>query len=41
MTKVIELDKIKQVIPEIDIISIIEAGFIAYSEGKVTVPPIF
>lgn len=40
MTKVIELDKIKQVIPEIDIISIIEAGFIAYSEGKVTVPPI-
>ena len=38
--EIITLDRIKEVLPTIDILPQIEEGFRAYSEGKVTVPPI-
>jgi ornithine cyclodeaminase len=37
---IITLDQIRQVLPSIDIIPHIEEGFRAYSEGRVTVPPV-
>ncbi len=40
MTKIIGLDQIKEILKNIDPIQEIEAGFIAYSQGKVVVPPI-
>ncbi len=40
MTSIIELDEIKEILATIDPIKIIEEGFIAYSEGKVVVPPV-
>ncbi|MGC9781140.1 MAG: ornithine cyclodeaminase family protein [Candidatus Heimdallarchaeota archaeon] len=40
MTKVIPLQKIKKVLQKIDPIKEIEEGFIAYSNGKVVVPPV-
>jgi ornithine cyclodeaminase len=38
--EIITLDQIKQVLSSIDLLPLIEEGFRAYSEGKVTVPPI-
>ena len=38
--EIITLDQIKQVLPSIDIMPQIEHGFQAYSEGRVTVPPV-
>jgi ornithine cyclodeaminase len=38
--EIITLDQIKQILPSIEIIPQIEEGFQAYSEGKVTVPPV-
>lgn len=38
--KIIELAKIQAVLPSVDLIAEIEAGFIAYSEGKAVVPPV-
>ncbi|MFX1514479.1 MAG: ornithine cyclodeaminase family protein, partial [Promethearchaeota archaeon] len=40
MTKIITLNKIKEILKEIDPLQLIEEGFIAYSQGKVVVPPI-
>jgi len=40
MTKIYDLDKIKEVIGRIDVVKSIEEGFIAYSQGKVVVPPV-
>ena len=40
MTEVIDLDEIKKVLKTIDPIQGIEEGFVAYSQGKVVVPPI-
>ncbi|MFX1537634.1 MAG: ornithine cyclodeaminase family protein [Promethearchaeota archaeon] len=40
MTRVVNLDKIKEVLQTIDPIQKIEDGFVAYSQGKVVVPPI-
>lgn len=40
MTKIIGLDQIKEVLKTIDPIKEIEEGFIAYSNGKVVVPPV-
>ena len=40
MTEVIDLDEIKEVLKTIDPIQAIEEGFVAYSQGKVVVPPI-
>ena len=40
MTEIIELDEIKEILKTLDPIEIIEEGFIAYSEGKVVVPPV-
>jgi ornithine cyclodeaminase len=37
---VIGLDQIKDAVQTIDLIPIIEAGFVAYSEGKAVVPPV-
>lgn len=40
MPKTIEIDQIKQALKNIDVIEVIEEGFISYSQGKVVVPPI-
>ena len=40
MTKIIKLDEIKKIISKLNPIELIEEGFIAYSKGKVTVPPV-
>jgi len=34
------LEQINRVLPQIDVTSAMEEGFIAYSEGKVVVPPV-
>jgi len=36
----ITLDQIHQILPSLDLVSEIEKGFMAYSEGRVVVPPI-
>ena len=38
--EVVSLDRIKSVLPKLDLIKEIEAGFIAYSEGMIVVPPV-
>jgi ornithine cyclodeaminase len=40
MVKIFSLDQIKDVVTQIDPIKLIEDGFIAYSQGKVVVPPV-
>ena len=40
MTEIIALEEIKEILQNLDPIKIIEEGFIAYSEGKVVVPPV-
>lgn len=40
MTKVFNLEQIKEVLKDIDSITEIEKGFVAYSRGEVVVPPI-
>ena len=40
MTQIYTLDQIKQARRTIDVAPLIEAGFAAYSEGKVVVPPV-
>ena len=38
--EVVTLDRIKSVLPKLDLIEEIEAGFVAYSEGMIVVPPV-
>jgi ornithine cyclodeaminase len=38
--KIISLEEIKAVLPSLDLIPSIEAGFVAYSQGRAVVPPI-
>lgn len=40
MTKIVDLQKIKEVLRNIDPIQEIEEGFVAFSQGKVVVPPV-
>lgn len=40
MTKIFNLDQIKEVLEELDPVQAIEEGFVAYSQGKVVVPPV-
>ncbi|MFC1783425.1 ornithine cyclodeaminase family protein [Planctomycetota bacterium] len=40
MEKIITLEQIKHVLPEIDPIEAVEQGFVAYSQGRVVVPPV-
>jgi ornithine cyclodeaminase len=40
MPLVVELDRIKEAVQGLDVIQDIEAGFVAYSQGKVQVPPV-
>jgi len=40
MNKVINIDQIKQALPGIDLLQIIEEGFAKYSKGQVVVPPV-
>jgi len=40
MTDIINLDQIKKALENIDVINIIEEGFVAYSQGRVVVPPV-
>ncbi len=38
--KILDLERIKGVLPEVDLTAAIEAGFAAYSEGRAVVPPV-
>ncbi|MCX6561745.1 MAG: ornithine cyclodeaminase family protein, partial [Candidatus Aminicenantes bacterium] len=38
--KIATLAQIREVLPSLDLIPAIEAGFVAYSEGRATVPPV-
>ena len=38
--KLVTLEEIKAVLPGIDLLTAIEAGFVAYSEGRCIVPPV-
>jgi len=38
--QIISLAEIRSVLPELDLVPAIEAGFVAYSEGRAVVPPI-
>jgi ornithine cyclodeaminase len=38
--KIVTLEEIKKIIPTLDLILAIEAGFVAYSAGKAVVPPV-
>ena len=40
MTKILQLEEIKEILAKLNPIKIIEEGFIAYSQGRVTVPPV-
>ncbi len=40
MTKIVNLDEIKIILEKINPIEIIEEGFVAYSQGKVEIPPV-
>ena len=38
--KILTLSQIKSALPSIDLMSEIESGFIAYSQGRAVVPPV-
>lgn len=38
--RILELEEIRRVLPSIDLMSAIEAGFVAYSRGQAVVPPV-
>lgn len=40
MTRVLTLAEISEALPEIDVVTEIERGFVAFSQGKVEVPPV-
>ncbi len=40
MTKIIDLPTIKQIVASLDLIPLIEEGFVAYSKGQSVVPPV-
>ncbi|TGT46320.1 ornithine cyclodeaminase family protein [Mesorhizobium sp. M8A.F.Ca.ET.165.01.1.1] len=40
MTKVVPLEQILEALPHIDVVAEIERGFVAFTEGKVEVPPV-
>jgi ornithine cyclodeaminase len=40
MTRIVSLAEIERVLPSIDVLGEIERGFLAYSRGKVRVPPV-
>jgi len=40
MEQIFTLNQIKKVLPQLDPVSAIEQGFVAYSQGKVVVPPV-
>ena len=40
MTRTYHLDQIKQAVGKLDVTKYIEEGFVAYSQGRVVVPPV-
>lgn len=40
MTNILTLDEISKALPDIDVVAEIERGFVAFSQGKVEVPPV-
>ena len=40
MTQTFDLEQIKSVLDDIDVTTLVEEGFVAYSEGRVVVPPV-
>jgi ornithine cyclodeaminase len=40
LTKIIELSSIRKIVETLDLVSWIEDGFVAYSQGKAVVPPV-
>lgn len=40
MTSIVPLEQIKSLLPQLDLISLMELGFVAYSHGQSVVPPV-
>ncbi|MCX6566647.1 MAG: ornithine cyclodeaminase family protein [Candidatus Aminicenantes bacterium] len=40
MPRIVGLDQIRKILPSVDLLPAIEAGFAAYSEGRAVVPPV-
>ncbi len=40
MSRIIELEEIRRVLPRIDVVRLMEEGFVEYSQGRVVVPPV-
>ena len=40
MSEMINLETIRQVLPCLDLVDLMEQGFAAYSDGRVVVPPV-
>jgi len=40
MTEIVAIEQIREVLPRVDLVEIIEEGFAAYSRGEVVVPPV-
>ena len=38
--KIVPLDRIREVLPSLDLLPAIEEGFRAYSEGRAVIPPV-
>ena len=40
MSRTIRLETIQEVLPRLDVVGLMEQGFVAYSEGRMVVPPV-
>lgn len=40
MSQLISLETIKKIVPHLDVVGLMEEGFVAYSEGRAVIPPV-
>lgn len=40
MSRLIPLETIKKIVPQLDVVRLMEEGFVAYSEGRAVIPPV-
>ncbi len=40
MSKLISLETIRRIVPQLDVVALMEEGFVAYSEGRAVIPPV-
>jgi ornithine cyclodeaminase len=40
LTRIVTAEELLKVLPDVDVVGEVERGFVAYSEGRVTVPPV-